>query len=67
MNCTLKEKAQSEIVACGLDWKYWPLAIKHANYLRNRSPAAGIDTTPDKAATGKTTSLEHCKPFGCLV
>ena len=67
MNRTLKEKAQSEIVACGLDWKYWPLAIKHANYLRNRSPAAGIDTTPDEAAIGKTTSLEHCKPFGCLV
>jgi hypothetical protein len=67
MNRTLKEKAQSDIAACGLDWKYWPLAIKHANYLRNRSPAAGIDTTPDEAATGKTTSLEHCKPFGCLV
>jgi hypothetical protein len=67
MNRTLKEKAQSDIAACGLDWKYWPLAVKHANYLRNRSPAAGIDTTPDEAATGKTTSLEHCKPFGCLV
>jgi hypothetical protein len=67
INRTLNEKAQSSIIACGLDWKYWPLAVKHANYLRNRSPAAGIDTTPNEAATGKTTSLEHCKPFGRLV
>jgi hypothetical protein len=51
MNRTLKEKAQSDIAACGLDWKYWPLAVKHANYLRNRSPAAGIDTVGRSRST----------------
>jgi Reverse transcriptase (RNA-dependent DNA polymerase) len=63
----LKEKAESDLYDCDLPKKYWPLAINHANYLRNRSPAAGIDTTPIQAATGLIPCLDHLKPFGCLV
>ena len=66
LNRTLEEKAESELEACQLSKKYWPLALKHANYVRNRSPVAG-GTTPFTSVKGYSPELDYMRPFGCLV
>jgi len=67
MNRTLKESAFAMLQDSELKRSYWPLAVRHANYLRNRSPVKGLTTTPFEAVTGKPPDLSFLKPFGCLV
>jgi hypothetical protein len=66
LNRTLVEKATSmmknEFVELHESW--WPEAIRHANYLRNRSPATGLDITPIQAATGEVPDLAHIRVWG---
>lgn len=66
LNRTLVEKAASmmknEFVELHGSW--WPEAIRHANYLRNRSPVTGLDTTPIQAATGEVPDLAHIRVWG---
>jgi transposase InsO family protein len=67
LNLTLLNKAHAMMDGSELPKKYWPEAVIHANYLRNRSPVNSLKTTPFEAATGRIPDLSHIRVFGCKV
>lgn len=67
LNLTLLNKAHAMMGGSELTKKYWPEAVIHANYLRNRSPVASLKTTPFEATTGRMPDLSHLRVFGCKV
>jgi transposase InsO family protein len=67
LNLTLLNKAHAMMGGSELSKKYWPEAVIHANYLRNRSPVNSLKTTPFEAATGRIPDLSHIRVFGCKV
>lgn len=67
LNRTLVEKTRAELFDAGLGKEFWGEAMHVANYLRNRSPAAGLSTTPYEAFTGAKPDVSHLRVFGCPV
>jgi len=68
LNLTLLNKAHTMMMGGSeLPKKYWPEAVTHANYLRNRSPVDSLKTTPFEAATGRIPDLSHIRVFGCKI
>ena len=67
LNRTLVEKTRAELFDAGLGKEFWGEAMHVASYLRNRSPAAGLSTTPYEAFTGVKPDVSHLRVFGCPV
>jgi Reverse transcriptase (RNA-dependent DNA polymerase)/GAG-pre-integrase domain len=67
LNRSIGELALAQMAMAKLHPKYWPEAVRHANYLRNRKLASGIDITPFEAATGSVPSVQYLRKFGCVV
>jgi hypothetical protein len=65
LNRTICDKAHSMMANSDLPKKYWPEAVSHANYLRNRSPASSLEITPFEAVTGRIPKQDHIRVFGC--
>ena len=60
--------ARTLLLHSGLSPSFWPHAIRHAAYLRNRLPSsASGGKSPLEALTGMRPGLRHLKPFGCMV
>src|SRR5437764_2830426 len=71
---TTMEMARSMMAGADLlgekqeDSVFWEEAVRTAVYLRNRSPTSALKAmTLFEAWNGRKPSLEHVKPFGCLV
>lgn len=68
MNRTLVERARCMLFDAGLDKRFWAEAVNTAVYLRNRSPASGLqNTTPSELWTGRKPDLSHIRIFGSQV
>lgn len=68
MNRTLVERARCMLFDAGLDKKFWAEAVNTAVYLRNRSPASGLqDKTPFELWSNKKPDLSHIRIFGSQV
>jgi hypothetical protein len=63
--------ARTILISAGLQRKFWPLAIQHAAFLRNRLPTSGNagDISPYEAFTGTIPDLQNLPEFGakCVV
>ena len=60
--------ARTLLLHSGLSPSFWPHAIRHATYLRNRLPSSASEgKSPFEALTGMRPGLRHLKPFGCMV
>ena len=68
-NKTLMEMARSMIHGANLPRTLWGEAVQAANYLKNRSPHAGLkeDMTPHEAFTGVKPYIGHLRVFGSKV
>eukprot|EP00877_Chromochloris_zofingiensis_P012347 jgi/Chrzof1/7366/Cz02g21060.t1 len=64
LNRTLLDKARSMLADAGLPSQLWGEAVVTANYLRNRSPAAGKTATPWELFFGSRPSVSHLRVFG---
>ncbi|KAJ1530171.1 hypothetical protein ONE63_005102 [Megalurothrips usitatus] len=66
-NRTLMEKVRAILKTCGLDIKFWPLALSTAIYLKNISPTKAVQgMVPMEAWTGSKPHIGHLRVFGCL-
>ena len=62
----LGEMARAMMAASGFPARAWPLAYRHANWLRNRLPAARLDwDTPYFRMFGEPCDLSGVRVFGC--
>jgi len=62
---TLKEMARAMLLDAGLPKRFWPQAIQHAAYLRNRSPHAYLGgVSPFFKIKGKHPTFERLRVFG---
>ena len=64
LNRVLMDKLHPMLLAAGLHRKWWPEALKCANYLRNRSPTSGLDCTPYEMWFKEKPDLSHIRTFG---
>eukprot|EP00877_Chromochloris_zofingiensis_P014640 jgi/Chrzof1/942/Cz01g34180.t1 len=64
LNRTLLDKARSMLADARLPSQLWGEAVVTANYLRNRSPAAGKTATPWELFFGSRPSVSHLRVFG---
>jgi hypothetical protein len=64
---TLYRKAAPILKYSGLDLKFWPEAVKHAEYLYMRSPHSKIKKTPFEAWHGRKPHIGHIRTFGSVV
>jgi Integrase core domain len=64
---TLYCKAAPLLKYSGLDLKFWPEAVKHAEYLYMRSPHSKIKKTPFEAWHGRKPHIGHIRTFGSVV
>jgi hypothetical protein len=46
LNRTLNDRARAMLLDADVDLDLWAEAMLTANYIRNRSPASGVDRTP---------------------
>ena len=61
----LGEMARAMMAASGFPARAWPLAYRHANWLRNRLPAARLDwDTPYFRMFGEPCDLSGVRVFG---
>lgn len=68
MNRTLVERARCMLFDAGLDKRFWAEAVNTAVYLRNRSPASGLQNmTPFELWTNKKPDLSHIRIFGSQI
>ena len=65
LNRTIVEKVRAMLQEAGLPPYLWAEAANTACYLRNRSPAAGIEKTPFELFWGRKPSVGHLRTFGC--
>lgn len=70
LNRTLEEKANTMLLASGLDDKFWNEAIITANYIKNRSPTSAVGKqfepkTPAEIWFGTKPNLSNLRIFGC--
>lgn len=63
-NRTLVERTRSMLQAAGLPHQFWAEAIRQANYLRNVSPAQGVEKTPWELIHGVKPDLSTVRTFG---
>ena len=62
----LGDMARAMMAASGFPASAWPLAYRHANWLRNRLPAARLDwETPYSRMFGEPYDLSGVRVFGC--
>ena len=59
LNRTLMERVRAMLYCARLPHELWAEAAQTANYLRNRSPAAGQGKTPWELFYGSTPSVAH--------
>jgi Reverse transcriptase (RNA-dependent DNA polymerase) len=64
---TLYRKAAPILKYSGLSLKFWPEAVKHAEYLYMRSPHSKIKKTPFEAWHGRKPHIGHIRTFGSVV
>jgi transposase InsO family protein len=68
LNRTLLEKVRAMLHSSGLPKFLWGEAVKHAVYLKNRTPTIALDEqTPFEAFFGKKPDLEGLREFGTKV
>jgi hypothetical protein len=66
MNMTLMEKSRSMLSGAKLGHEFWAEAVGTTCYMVNLSPSSVLDDkNPHEVWTGKKTSLEHLRVFGC--
>lgn len=64
-NRTIVERARCLLFEGKLKKKFWAEAVNVAVYLKNRSPASGLEQmTPLERWTGKKPNLNHVRVFG---
>ncbi|KDR75264.1 hypothetical protein GALMADRAFT_24757, partial [Galerina marginata CBS 339.88] len=67
-NRTLMEMARSMLIGRNLPRFLWAEAVRHAAYLRNRSPTRALNgKTPEEAWSGRKPNMSHLQEFGCDV
>jgi hypothetical protein len=66
-NQTLGTMVRCLLHAANLGPEYWPFALLHAVYLKNRLPHRAINDTPYHVYTGNKPSAKHLRIFGCPV
>jgi hypothetical protein len=64
---TLYHKAAPLLKFARLNLKFWPEAVKHAEYLYMRSPYSKIKKTPFEAWHGRKPHIGHIRTFGSVV
>jgi hypothetical protein len=64
-NRTLFDAARTLLIEAGLPTCFWPFAIKHVVYVRNRVRHAATGDSPYYMVTGDMPSLKNLKVFGC--
>jgi transposase InsO family protein len=64
LNRTLMEKARAMLLESGLPTRLWLEAVMTSNYVRNRSPVAGLSETPFERLFGKKPVVSHLRVFG---
>ena len=63
---TLMEKERNMLSGVRLGQEFWAEAVGTTCYLVNRSPSSTLDDkTPHEVWSGKKTSLQHLRVFGC--
>jgi Reverse transcriptase (RNA-dependent DNA polymerase) len=63
---TLYRKAAPLLKFARLNLKFWPEAVKHAEYLYIRSPHSKIKKTPFEAWHGRKPHIGHIRTFGSV-
>lgn len=66
-NRTVVEKARCLLYDAMVDKRFWAEAANTAVYLKNRSVASGLQTTPYELWYGKKPDLSHIRLFGSKV
>jgi hypothetical protein len=64
-NRTLFDAARTLLIEADLPACFWPSAIKHVVYVRNRVRHATTGDSPHYNVTGEKPSLKNLKVFGC--
>jgi hypothetical protein len=64
-NRTLFDAARTLLIEADLPACFWPFAIKHVVYVRNRVRHATTGASPHYMVTGEKPSLKNLKVFGC--
>jgi hypothetical protein len=64
---TIWRKAAPLLKRAGLDFKFWPEAVKHACYLYLRSHHSAIQMSPFESWYGKEPNYDHIKTFGSII
>ncbi|KAA0041875.1 Retrovirus-related Pol polyprotein from transposon TNT 1-94 [Cucumis melo var. makuwa] len=65
-NRTIMERTRCLLTNASLPLKFWGEATQTACYLINMSPSTTLNLkTPQEVWTGKASSLEHLRVFGC--
>ena len=65
LNRTLLGTVRTMLREAQVSKEWWVYAVITANYLRNRSPATGQNSTPYQLWTGEKPSLAHLRVWGC--
>lgn len=66
LNRTLQERMIAMLTDAELDVELWAEAANTANYIRNRSPAAGVSRTPWEMFYGVKPDVSNMRVFGCV-
>jgi transposase InsO family protein len=67
LNRTLLDKSRCMLADSGLPPRFWSEAVPTANFLRNRSPSAGLTCTPYEKLLGVKPDVSLLLPFGAPV
>ena len=68
LNRTLLEKVRAMLHESGLPRSLWGEAVRHAVWLKNRTPTKALDgATPLEVATGKVPDLSRVRPWGSRI
>ena len=51
----------------GIQGGLWAEAMATATYLRNIGPVSGLSKSPFELLTGKISTVDNCRVFGCKV
>ena len=65
VNRTMLEGALTMLIQENLPTCLWTFAIKHAIYVRKRTPHSATGVTPFSLVTGRKPSLRYLRLFGC--
>jgi Reverse transcriptase (RNA-dependent DNA polymerase)/Integrase core domain/GAG-pre-integrase domain len=64
LNRTLNDRVRAMLIDADVHTDLWGEAMFTANYIRNRSPSAGIDRTPWETFYGEVPDLSMLRVFG---